>query len=210
MVSPEVKSRTFLDRDSPLPLYHQLKQYLLYRIHNGEIDTGEALPPEEELEEAYGVSRITVRRALGELVSAGFISRQPGRGTFVLPSKVEHSSSEVAGIRDDLAASNSDVLSRILESTVCPSPAHVARKLDLEEGSPLLYVRRLVFADGEPLPITTGCHNFKESVTFTFEELESDSVFRLLDRKCGLTLSRIANRTTGVQYTYSPSARTDT
>lgn len=182
---------TSLERDSALPLYYQLKQILLHQIQSGEVGPGEAFPSEKELEEHYGVSQITVRRALSDLASEGFISRQAGRGTFVLPRKIEHRSDGVAGIRDDLAASDMEVKSKILEFEVRTAPNHIAERLGVDKSHLLLYVRRLVFAGGEPFLITTGYHNLGEGVTFTREELESDSIFRLLERKYGMALSRV-------------------
>ena len=180
-----------LDRNSPVPLYHQFEQELLHRIQSGEFEAGDVFPTERELEESYRVSRITVRRALSELALGGFISRQAGRGTFVLPRKIEHRFGGVGGIRDDLIAYGVETESRILRHEVRPVPCHVAKKLGLKEGQSILYVKRLFYADGEPLLMTRGYHNFGKGITFTSEELESDSVFKLLQDKYGFALSRV-------------------
>ena len=182
---------TAITRTGPLPLYYQIKQALLQQIQSGEIGPGDALPSERELEERYVVSRITVRRALSELATEGYISRQAGRGTFVLQRKIEHRTEKIAGIRDDLAAEGFDVGSEIVQCNMRSVPSHVARKLGAKEGQPLLYVQRVVYTDDEPLLMTTGYHNFGEGVTFTREELEEDSVFRLLERKYGIAVSRV-------------------
>jgi DNA-binding LacI/PurR family transcriptional regulator len=67
------------------PLYQQLKQQLFSRIRRGEFAPGELLPSESQLCEAYGVSAITTRRALLELVNEGVVRRRPGVGTIVAP-----------------------------------------------------------------------------------------------------------------------------
>lgn len=72
-----------VDPDSPVPLYHQLYSSLLERITGGEFAVGDALPPERRLATDYGVSRITVVKALDLLEREGWIDRQHGRGTFV-------------------------------------------------------------------------------------------------------------------------------
>jgi len=180
-----------MDRNSPVPLYHQLEEILLQQIQDGAVEPGEALPGEKELEAQYGVSRITVRRALRELAARGFISRQAGRGTFVLPRKVEHHSLGIGGIWDDLAAFGMDVEWTILQCEMQPAPSHIARKLGIEEGQLLFYVQRLVLADGEPFSMTTGYHHFEEGITFTREELEGDSIYRLLESKYGIALGRV-------------------
>lgn len=79
-----------LNRQSPIPLYYQLKEILLDLIKSGELEEGR-LPTEEELCKKYSVSRGTVRKALAELESEGFIVTEPGRGTFLLKPKFEQS-----------------------------------------------------------------------------------------------------------------------
>lgn len=80
-----------LDRASPLPYYHQLKAILLEKIRAMEADEQPVvLPTERELQDAYQISRSVVRQAMQELVNEGFVVREQGRGTFVLPGKLPH------------------------------------------------------------------------------------------------------------------------
>ncbi len=72
-----------VDHDSPLPLYSQLREALLALLKSGEYREGDSFPTERELEQRFEVSRITVRRALDELVREGYLIAQQGRGTFV-------------------------------------------------------------------------------------------------------------------------------
>ena len=84
-----------LTRESPVPLYIQLKQLLIDRIAAGDWKPGDMLPTEEQLQEQYGVSRTTVRLAFKELEIEGKISRQQGRGTFVSEPKISRPSCTV-------------------------------------------------------------------------------------------------------------------
>lgn len=68
---------------SKLPLYHQLMNILMTEIVDGKFEIGDYLPSERELEEQYQVSRITVRQALGGLVTQGILTRKQGKGTLV-------------------------------------------------------------------------------------------------------------------------------
>ncbi|MEW6262693.1 MAG: GntR family transcriptional regulator [Thermodesulfobacteriota bacterium] len=67
-----------------LPLYYQVVMDLLNKIKGGELPTNAMLTPEEELAREYGVSRNTIRHAIGLLVKDGYLMRIPGKGTFVL------------------------------------------------------------------------------------------------------------------------------
>jgi GntR family transcriptional regulator of arabinose operon len=73
-----------VDPENPLPLYFQVYKSLLDRIVRGEFAPGSFLPPERQLTEDYGVSRITIIKALDGLAKERYVKRQQGRGTIVL------------------------------------------------------------------------------------------------------------------------------
>src|SRR5258708_18637228 len=83
-----------VDSSNPLPLYFQVYKDLLERIQRGEFPPGSFLPPERQLTENYGVSRITIIKALDELAREQYIKRQQGRGTIVT-DPIERTSTEV-------------------------------------------------------------------------------------------------------------------
>lgn len=75
-----------LDPKSPIPLYHQIREALRYRIATGRLKAGDALPTVREAAQSWGVNLHTVRRAYRELVEAGLLESRPGLGTQVLGS----------------------------------------------------------------------------------------------------------------------------
>jgi ABC-type glycerol-3-phosphate transport system substrate-binding protein len=72
-----------INRQSPLPIYHQLKEIIKAKIERGEFEPGSRIPTEYELCNRYGISRTPVRQALTELVNEGLLLRLQGRGTFI-------------------------------------------------------------------------------------------------------------------------------
>jgi len=76
---------TVIDKTSETPRYSQLKAILKGKIRRGEFRVGDRIPPERELAELYDVSRITVTRAVRDMVLEGLLKREQGRGTFVSP-----------------------------------------------------------------------------------------------------------------------------
>ncbi len=72
-----------IERDSPVPIYHQLKTLIREQIESGLWKPGDRIPTEDELCRLYGISRSPVRQALKELVYEGVLVRRPGAGTFV-------------------------------------------------------------------------------------------------------------------------------
>lgn len=93
-------------------LYAQLYSTLLAQIRAGEYRSGERLPTEAELGEIYGVSRMTVRRALDELRRGGFVERKPALGTFVAEPSLAAQISGVECLWGDRARSGSRASAR--------------------------------------------------------------------------------------------------
>lgn len=140
-----------LDRSAPVPLYHQLKEWLSGRILSGEFPPGAQLPGELELCESFELSRGVVRQALDELRHEGLISRERGRGTFVsVPKTAEGLISGLRGLADDAALRGQRVDSTVLLLRESPAGADVALRLDLEPGEPVVELERLRAIDGEP------------------------------------------------------------
>jgi GntR family transcriptional regulator len=133
-----------------LPLYHQMEQDLRSRLHGGEYGPGDPLPSEERLCEQYGVSRITVRRALDALIAQGLIVRRRGVGSFVAERKVGSRSIALKGSLDEFLAGaglmEPDRLS--LEHDV--RNAQAAAILNLPEDARMTRLELISRIDGEP------------------------------------------------------------
>ncbi len=186
MVSQRGKS---IDRNSPVPLHYQLKQILLRQVQEEYTELGQPFPSEKVLQEKYNVSRITVRRALSELVSAGFLTRQPGRGTFAVPPKFQNRSLKLGGLIDDLAAQGHNVKLQVLRCEMVLAPPKIADKLGKGAGCAVLYLERIISADDEPIAIAKGYFDVGENVV-TREELGDSSIYPVLEDKCGIVFHR--------------------
>lgn len=191
MLDNRDRAITRVDRDSPLPLYYQVMQILLQQIESGQLAPGDTLPGEKELQELFGVSRITIRRALSELASEGYVSRHSGRGTFVQPPKLQDHSKRLGGLMEELTEQGYAVESTVLQYEVRPASPYVAQKLGVDEGVPVLHFGRMVRADGEPIAMATAFLNVDDDVHFTLEELNSESIFDLLENKYGIIPGRV-------------------
>lgn len=142
---------TAIERGSPTPLYHQLKELLAERIARGEWEPGDMLPTEEQLQEQYEISRTTVRQALKELELEGRISRQRGRGTFVSRPKLSHSAEPHFRLTDALRQQGVRPGWEVLAAEWAPASAEVAAGLELEPGTPVFELRRLRLANDEAI-----------------------------------------------------------
>lgn len=133
-----------------VPLYYQLESILREKINSGEWSQGRRLPPETELSQTYGVSRITVRQALASLVEEGLIERRQGRGTFVVQPKSFQGSIPLTGFIEDLMAMGIETTIKVLDVGFIPAAEAEAARLEIEPGSPVLRVKRVRYYQGTP------------------------------------------------------------
>jgi GntR family transcriptional regulator len=134
----------------PVPLHHQVYLDLRAALDHGEWRPGDLLPPERQLAARYGCSLITVRRAMSELTREGRIQRTRGRGTTVLPQRIERDIAGTKSFTEEMADRGLDPETRLIAARPESAGEVVAAALGIEPGSPTLYLERLRLASGEP------------------------------------------------------------
>ena len=142
---------TILDRNSPIPLYFQLKNVLLQKIEQAEWQAGDLIPSEQELQDIFGLSRTTVRQTLSELVNEGWLDRHRGRGTFVTSPKMTHDPLRRLGASDYLEQQGIEPGWRVVEIGWCEPPDGVRERLQLPENARVYRIHRLRLANGQPI-----------------------------------------------------------
>ena len=183
-------THTTLDKKHPLPLYHQLKSIIEERIDCGEWKPGIQLPSERELCEQFKISRITVRQAIAELVVEGRLARVHGRGTFVAQPRIEQQLTQLTGFTQDMQARGQRPGATVLQLEAAAAPPALARALQLKPDEPVVLLKRLRLADGEPLAVETAylpdrlCHGLLS------ENLEDRSLYKLLTEKFNIAPAR--------------------
>jgi GntR family transcriptional regulator len=146
-------SHVVRDRRTAVPLYVQVRERLRAEIEDRGLLPGDRLPTESELEDHYGVSRATIRQAVGDLESEGLLRRVQGKGTFVSTPKIQHGPI-LTSFSDLLRSQGHTPSHRLLSSEVVPAPDEVARGLHLDEGTPCRELERVLLADGEPVGVS--------------------------------------------------------
>jgi DNA-binding GntR family transcriptional regulator len=141
-----------VDRTSPVPLYYQVAQRLEHAIESGDLPAGTRLDNELVLADQLGVSRPTLRRAIGYLVDRGYVVRRRAVGTQVVQPKVRRPV-QLSSLYDDLATGGKNPRTKVLSLETVAAADLVAHALGVEEGSPVVALERLRFADGEPLAV---------------------------------------------------------
>jgi len=142
-------------RGPGITLYGQIEDWLAGEIAAGALVPGDRLPTEHDLAAWLGVSRMTLRHALGELAQRGLVTRTVGRGggTFVAEPKLEQDLTTLAGFSEQLRRHGKAAGARVLAATQIPASAAAAAALELADGEPVHDVRRIRLADGRPIVI---------------------------------------------------------
>lgn len=148
---PTKPAKSLISRRSPQPMWHQLKELLVARIQSGEWRPGDLVPPELELQNAYKLSRTTVRQALRELELDGMVTRYRGRGTFVARPKLTHGPEPHDGLSRSLVEQGLRPSWNLLWHGFAAVPEDEAARLGVAPGSQVYCVRRLRLANDEPL-----------------------------------------------------------
>jgi GntR family transcriptional regulator len=143
------------------------------------LGVGDSIPSERQLGVDLGVSRLTVRAALDELVREGYLVRRRGAGTFVAEPKVAKGI-DINSFSDDMRARGLTPASRTLDLRVVPAGARMGRILHVSPAEPVVSVKRLRLADGEPMAIELL--HVRQSLIpgMTGADLEENSFYDLL------------------------------
>ena len=133
-----------------LPTYVKLKEEIQQSIENGTLVPGDRLPSERELAEAKGLSRMTVRQALSELVAAGALYREQGRGTFVSARKMQQRN--IASFSETVRMRGYMPSTRVLEFAIARPPGDIAQRLMIPD-SEVYRGLRIRLADSTPVAV---------------------------------------------------------
>jgi GntR family transcriptional regulator len=147
-----------LDAFDPRPgvaLHHQIKEDLFLHLRSGRWPPGHGLPTEEALRRHYRVSRGTIRRAVSDLVNAGYVERQPGRGTFVSRPKLE---SGVVGSysRFRVVGPPLDPGGKVLFCRRVRAAKDVAAMIQVDPGTAIWNLSRVRFTNGQAVSVQTS------------------------------------------------------
>ncbi|RVB72901.1 MULTISPECIES: GntR family transcriptional regulator [unclassified Mesorhizobium] len=143
---------------SDAPVYRRLQAALVDAIASGTLKPGAVLPPERELALELGISRVTVRRAMAELVRQGLIIQRHGSGTYVSGTRerVVQSLSRLYSFSEDMTSRGRSPGTLWLERDLSVANADEARRLEMPNGGSVVRMCRLRLADKEPIALETS------------------------------------------------------
>ena len=187
-----------LDTTAGIPLYEQLKQTLIGDILKGVYPYGKRVPSETELSDTYKVSRITVRRALADLVANGYLASQQGIGTFVRFKKDVIQCRTFNGFTESSEEEVRDRRSIVLSKEVIPADELLAEKLQVPLKDKILYAHRLMFLHDRPIMIDSAYFPNHMYPGLASSIQDNISTFALMQNMYNKTFAR-ADKTVGAE-----------
>jgi GntR family transcriptional regulator len=185
---------TLADGDSPLPLYHRLYVILRERIVNGDYRAGHVLPSEADLMASFGVSRITVKRALDDLAKDGLVERSRGRGTTVTQAGASLRvgspiSASIDGLLTSLSVIGQGTSVEIDAFEYQPASPYVAEQLRIPAGTIIQRASRVRHLHDEPFSHSTSYVLESIGRSYTAKDMVAKPLIDLLQRS--VTISQV-------------------
>lgn len=170
------------------PLYYQLKEILKEQIENEQYKKGDIFLSEKQLQEMYQVSRVTVRQAINELVSAGYLQCGRGVGTTVVFEKIDEQLKQVISFSEEMEqhgivmGTSHCVMEKVIADDI------VAKNLEIEKGTSAYRLERVRCAESVPLVYSISYLSEKYQLPLE-EEHYRDSFYRFLKDTYGIVIA---------------------
>lgn len=182
-----------LNKSDGIPLYIQIRKSLYEDIVNRVLVPGQRLPSEDELAARFGVSRMTVRQGISDLIDEGLLYRRHGVGTFVAQPHIERDQTHLTNFVETAEKEGIDLTIRLLAAEVLPAKLKVSRALSLEEGDLVIRVKTMRFTAGLPITVHDAYVPYKLFPQLLKEDLEARHLWEIF-KSYGSRVKRAVQR----------------
>lgn len=187
--------------------YHRVYNILRERILDHTMSAGEKIPPERELCDTFGVSRITVRHSLQMLQDQGLVERRPGKGTFVRKAWQKKMPILDMDYEKSLKKEAPNIVRQLLTWEQVLPPPEIMEELGLLKSEKCVLIERLDILDGEPLSYDKGYIPLNISTSIDDEIVRKVEFLHLWEQREGLAISYIQSSTEAVKADDTDSER---
>lgn len=175
-------------KSAAAPLYAQLKEILLKEIKNGTYKRNSTIPTEQELQDMFNVSRMTVRLAVNELVSEGYVVRERAKGTRVIYPKIVENLNSISHFNKEMQDKGIDFSIHSIEVTVVKADEGVAEALEIDPKTNVFCVHRVYYIDDGPLCSIFSYLPASMNISVD-EEIYRGSLYDYLEKEKGIIVS---------------------
>ncbi len=180
-------------RREGIPLYVRIREALRGEISQGALKFGQRLVSEDELAVKFGVSRMTVRQGISELIDEGLLYRRHGVGTFVAYPHLERDHTHLTNFFDSAASEGFEARATLLSQDVTPARQKVAKALCIQPGDPVIRVKTLRYANNVPLAVHDAHLPHKLFAKILTKNLDVQNLWSLFEQ-CGFKVKRAIQR----------------
>lgn len=170
------------------PLYTRIREALRSQIIDGTYKSHDRMPSEHALVAHFGVSRVTVRQALGDLEREGLVFKLHGKGTFVAKPKAVQSLMRLEGFGEAMSRRGHETFARVLGHRVLRAGKTIAPRLRLRERDAVMEIRRLRYLDREPISLDVTYVPAALGERLVREDLPRRDIFLILENDYGIAL----------------------
>ena len=179
-------------RESPVPLHHQVRSYLLSCIERGELEPGQQILREREYAARFGISLAPVRQAILDLVKEGYLYRVSGRGTLVREPKVEEKISILSSFSESMRVKGLTAVMKVVEQRVERLSPSLRAALHFED-EPFVVLQRVASIGDEAVSLLTSYLPARLVPGLETLDLNGRSLYKTLEEVYGLVLARAEN-----------------
>src|SRR5256885_15101426 len=173
----------------PLPRHAQIRETIRHRVLDGTYAPHSLMPSESRMMAAFGVSRITIRQALGDLQKEGLIFKVAGKGSFVAKPKAFQSLSRLQGFGEAMTPAGYETFPQVLSPRRMKASEAVANRLALAIGTPVFEIQRLRYLNREPISVDVSYFPLALGERLAQEDLATRDIFVILENDLGQQLT---------------------
>ncbi len=178
-----------VNKQSKIPIYYQLEEAIKHEINKNGMEPHSPIPSEREYAEKHGISRMTVRQAINNLVNQGILYRERGRGTFISEQKFEQDISQLTSFSEDMRKRHLTPSTKIIKMNECIGPSAAHDKLKQANEDVVYEIVRLRLANDQPIALET-IYTPKKLVGKLVDQQVEASFYRYLEETLGLSIKR--------------------
>lgn len=175
------------------PYYIQIRDVIYNKIISGEYKAGDKLPSEDNLAEFFGVSRMTVCKALTMLINNDYLDRVQGKGTFVSKLRKEGSKLDVAGFSDSMISKGFKVNTQVFLKELEIPTKEIVRKLNIPFTQKVLHLKRLRVVNDEPIVVQDSYLNIKLCEELIDIDFETNPLYESIRNICKKDIVRASD-----------------
>ncbi len=188
-----------IHKQSSSPLYQQIREEIASDIETNKLKYGEKIDTEIELSQKYGVSRITIRKAISDLVTEGYLVKKQGKGTFVRKPKIQRKIEHLLSFTESCKINNMSASSYVIKKETFQATNEEKLFFCLDDHDLVIHIQRICSADGCPI-IFENLYFPHKFFAGLMEDNLCGSLFELLSHKYGITPSQSTSSTLEMTY----------